>query len=92
MTNAAPFAADGHVLCGFAGRSRDPILVDAVTRKTVTIHDYLMERGVVYSVRLAVADGGTAVVIDDVAPDRVDSVCWFARKHLSACGLSVIDA
>ena len=84
--------AAGYLLFGFAGRTADPKPLDAAATAPVTIRDYLMERGIQYTVQL-IADGATTtLVISDVPDDRVDSVVWFARKHLLAAGLVLADS
>ncbi len=50
-----------------------------------------MERGVKYSVRLVSRGSGTALEIADLPGDRGEEVLWFARKHLVACGLHLVE-
>ena len=89
----AAFSHDdsGHVRFGFAGRSAEPAALDSAMHTPVLIHDYQMERGVKYHVRLLPAGADTNLVISDIADDRLESVVWFARKHLLATGLALAD-
>ena len=86
---AAAFRQDeeGRVLFGFCGRSPEPLPVDTALESPLVIHDYLMERGVKYSVRLVSCGSGTTLEISDSPSDRRNEVLWFTRKHLVACGL-----
>ena len=89
----AAFSHDdsGHVRFGFVGRSAEPVALDSVVHAPVLIQDYQMERGIKYSVRLLPAGANTNLLLSDVADDRVESVVWFARKHLLATGLALAD-
>ena len=93
VVNAA-FSHDdsGRLLFGFAGYTVDPVPVASAAHAPVVIRDYLMERGVQFNVRLVTIGSDTSLVISDVAPDRLDSVVWFARKHLVAVGLVLAES
>ena len=84
--------ATGHVLFGFAGRTAEPTALDAAVAAPIVIRDYLMERGIKYTVQLIADGAATTLMIDDAPDDRVDSVVWFARKHLLAAGLVLADS
>ncbi|EMI24368.1 hypothetical protein RESH_05067 [Rhodopirellula europaea SH398] len=58
----------------------------------MVIRDYLMERGVQYTVHLVASGSDTTLVSANAPDDRVDSVVWFARKHLLAAGLVLADS
>ena len=90
----AAFSHDdtGHLLFGFAGRTADPAPLDAAVASPVVIRDYLMERGVQYTVQLVASGAATTLVIADAPDDRLDSVVWFARKHLLAARLVLADS
>ena len=90
----AAFSRDdaGHLLFGFAGRTVDPAPLNAAVGSPVVIRDYLMERGIQYTVQLIAHGAATKLVIADAPDDRVDSVVWFARKHLLASGLVLADS
>lgn len=80
------------LLFGFAGYSADPAPLDAAVAAPIVIRDYLMERGVQYCVQIVPNGDETTLVISDVADDRLDSVIWFARRHLLAVGLVLADS
>ncbi len=84
--------AAGYLLFGYAGRTADPAPLDAAVASPVVIRDYLMERGIQYTVQLVADHATTTLVIGDAPGDRVDSVVWFARKHLLAAGLVLADS
>ena len=90
----AAFSHDdaGHLLFGFAGRTADPAPLDAAVISPVTIRDYLMERGIQYTVHLIPDGAATTLLLADAPDDRADSVIWFARKHLLAAGLVLADS
>jgi tryptophan synthase alpha subunit len=66
--------------------------LDAAVAAPIVIRDYLMERGIKYTVQLIADCPATTLIIDDTPDDRLDSVVWFARKHLLAAGLVLADS
>ena len=90
----AAFSHDdaGHLLFGFAGRTTDPAPLNAAVSSPVVIRDYLMERCIQYTVQLVADGAATTLVIADAPDDRLESVVWFARKHLLAAGLVLAES
>jgi hypothetical protein len=88
LATICPIDEDGHILFGFAGRSRTPGDHDRLLTGSVEIVDYVMEGFVPYLLSAERTREGLKLVVRKSGTNRDGAVDWFVDKYLESKGFA----